>query len=837
MKRLFEKIKNNKSFILPWIVLGISIIIFASGLTYAYFDYVINSEDESSLRTVATDLVITIGGTTVDVNNLYPIYDDYKDTEAYSFPFTVANESRKMSACYSVKLNIESISESLRTADFKWELINNTTGSTTNGNFLNEDDNEIIFSSNQTIVKDTSVSYTLKVWLSNSTTVNQSNTKNASMSSKIVVKSVGNACFSEVVTNYSYTGSYQTFTAPSSGMYQIEAWGASGGDESSVYTGGLGGFTFGKIYLNQGETIYIYVGGSAASGGYNGGSSNTTYTGGGGASDVRYFGSTTPNASTLLWNNSTGLNSRIMVAAGGGGASGLSAGTDGGLLFGSSGVVFASSAYTLSTGGTQISGGTGATTANYTGGAGTFGIGGILSGNNAGGGAGYYGGGGGISADQDEQVTISGASGSSYISGYAGVNSIKEGDIRNPRVHLNTTNHYSGKYFLDGKMESGANSGNGRVKITSLGKKFLDRINTSLNSVRYIKDCLNGSTLNAYYRWVELQAIYNGENIAKGKIATGIANNSTYPLSRITDGDITSTNYAGVLIGNACITIDLGSEYNLDEIAVWHYWADSRTYYNNVTSVSSDGSTWTTVMNETIPESGEGKRVNAYEDPLNGYIQNGLAVWYDGINNTSTTHSTNTATWRDLSGSNYNGTVNGASWGNNYLSFDGLNDWVSIRELNYANPTVEVVYEISGNGAASTQYLVSNHETGGYGLYTNQTGTILYTLTYISENSAYSNITTSVVKNIKYSISTTYDGSYLKLYKAGSMWDFKNVVGSIVNPTSSTIVALGTNPSGSVAAGSYLKGKIYSVRIYNRALTSHEVEHNYKIDKVRFGLD
>ena len=33
-----------------------------------------------------------------------------------------------------------------------------------------------------------------------------------------------------------------------------------------------------------------------------------------------------------------------------------------------------------------------------------------------------------------------------------------------------------------------------------------------------------------------------------------------------------------------------------------------------------------------------------------------------------------------------------------------------------------------------------------------------------------------------------------------------------------------------------MKGKIYSIRIYNRALTQDEINHNYMVDKVRFGI-
>jgi hypothetical protein len=51
---------------------------------------------------------------------------------------------------------------------------------------------------------------------------------------------------------FSYTGAVQTYTAPSSGSYQIEVWGAQGG------------YSTGEFTLTAGQTITIYVGGQGA---------------------------------------------------------------------------------------------------------------------------------------------------------------------------------------------------------------------------------------------------------------------------------------------------------------------------------------------------------------------------------------------------------------------------------------------------------------------------------------------------------------------------------------------------------------------------------------------
>ena len=75
--------------------------------------------------------------------------------------------------------------------------------------------------------------------------------------------------------NFAYTGSIQTFTAPKTGIYQLETWGAQGGnaedsENNLVARGGYGAYAKGEVFLTQGETLYIGVGGQN---GYNGGGS------------------------------------------------------------------------------------------------------------------------------------------------------------------------------------------------------------------------------------------------------------------------------------------------------------------------------------------------------------------------------------------------------------------------------------------------------------------------------------------------------------------------------------------------------------------------------------
>src|SRR5690606_19350227 len=76
---------------------------------------------------------------------------------------------------------------------------------------------------------------------------------------------------------FSYTGAVQTVTLPA-GSYEIEAWGADGGDAKGGI-GGKGGYSKGIINVTSPTTYYIYIGGKGATasapttGGWNGGGS------------------------------------------------------------------------------------------------------------------------------------------------------------------------------------------------------------------------------------------------------------------------------------------------------------------------------------------------------------------------------------------------------------------------------------------------------------------------------------------------------------------------------------------------------------------------------------
>ena len=226
---------------------------------------------------------------------------------------------------------------------------------------------------------------------------------------------------------FSFTGEPQEFEVPEDGVYELRVWGAQGGDTPS-YSGGLGGYAKGELTWQQGEKYYVYVGenppltSSQSSAWPDGGLEKRGRDEdglGGGSSSVRIEGGDNPLGSP---ENPV----RIIVAGGGSGGYGFTNSADGaagGGLVGEDGTGSAE-------GGTQTSGGSsggGDSTA------GSFGEGGEADdGGGSSGGGGWYGGGGGGSSSWG-----TGGGGSGYLD-----DSLEES-----------------------KMDSGVNSGHGKVEI------------------------------------------------------------------------------------------------------------------------------------------------------------------------------------------------------------------------------------------------------------------------------------------------------------------------------------------------------------------------------------
>ena len=216
----------------------------------------------------------------------------------------------------------------------------------------------------------------------------------------------------------------------------------------------------------------------------------------------------------------------------------------------------------------------------------------------------------------------------------------------------------------------------------------------------------------------------------------------------------------------------------------------------------------------------------------------GLVRSFDGYKNTGAgdenAHSTSTTTWKNLSGTS-NGAVNGgATWGQNYLSLDGVNDWVDLGQISLTNQvTLDTIVEIN-SASSEKQAILGNPQNGGVLLQIFEQK--VYFWAWINGQSYYTiiNSDTELTLGKPTRITGTFNGSKMCLYINGKLEASKSVSGTIVAPEESTPMAIGSNRKGTGTSGNgeFAKANIYSAKVYTQALTQAEIKQIWDVSEL-----
>ena len=228
-------------------------------------------------------------------------------------------------------------------------------------------------------------------------------------------------------------------------------------------------------------------------------------------------------------------------------------------------------------------------------------------------------------------------------------------------------------------------------------------------------------------------------------------------------------------------------------------------------------------------------------------VRSGLVLHLDAANRKSYP-GTGTA-WTDLTGTGNNGTlVNGVGYssGNNgSLVFDGVDDRGNFTNpVNSASPqSYEVwvkgtpsgtatngfgyiLHNNSASNAANTSYLVMGYAGTGTAL---QQNAIFAAIGGTLWNQSGTGVLADA--NITRQIVLTWDGSTQIVYVDG--------VARVSNPYTGTPTNVSTTTSfGDYNLSTYrpIVGNLYSIRVYNRALSASEVQQNFNALRGRYGI-
>jgi len=179
----------------------------------------------------------------------------------------------------------------------------------------------------------------------------------------------------------------------------------------------------------------------------------------------------------------------------------------------------------------------------------------------------------------------------------------------------------------------------------------------------------------------------------------------------------------------------------------------------------------------------------------------------------------------DGSGSGNGGTVSGAVWTGagkfgGALSFDGVNDWVTVNDSSSLDLTGAMTLEAwvrpSALGGADGAVQGAAGRDGVHAVCESGHSRPVGQVFVGSERNAVGSA--GLALNVLSHLAATYDGSSLRLYVNGALVSTTAVTGSMVASTG--VLRLG----GNSVWGEWFAGVIDEVRVYNRTLTQAQVQ-------------
>ena len=200
------------------------------------------------------------------------------------------------------------------------------------------------------------------------------------------------------------------------------------------------------------------------------------------------------------------------------------------------------------------------------------------------------------------------------------------------------------------------------------------------------------------------------------------------------------------------------------------------------------------------------------------YVQDGLVLLLDGIQNIRGGHSTSTNVWEDLSGNNYDVTMENITINENNMYFSG---------------DTSIMYSSNNIDAVSVEMVLELEESSQDSQYIASFGSLYKILAWTPSEKGF----TLGNGKKRYLLEDLYKKSSISVqYSPDVMYlNSKKLENSLNMESWSSAPKYPFMISG-YANGWRLKGKIYSIRVYNRALTQEEINHNYQMDKKRFGI-
>ena len=210
-------------------------------------------------------------------------------------------------------------------------------------------------------------------------------------------------------------------------------------------------------------------------------------------------------------------------------------------------------------------------------------------------------------------------------------------------------------------------------------------------------------------------------------------------------------------------------------------------------------------------------------------VREGLILHLDAANPKS--YPGSGTTWTDLSGNGNNGTlVNGVGFddGNGgSLVFDGVNDYVNCGNNSSLNATSGITISYWMKSSFDTSYSILIDKRPNYSFWIDGAKDLDYFTTVPTITAATS--VSTIPTNEWFNVTVRLSGSTITWY---INYENQYTTSASLGSTTSNPLYIGTVQGFPV----FGKGNLSNIQIYNRALTSSEIQQNFNATRNRFGI-
>ena len=336
-----------------------------------------------------------------------------------------------------------------------------------------------------------------------------------------------------------------------------------------------------------------------------------------------------------------------------------------------------------------------------------------------------------------------------------------------------------------------------------------NKLRANLSNANCFYDCPMTFTAD---KWYHIAVVYS----KTGNAIQFYVNGALIHTATVSSGPtvLSSTFKLGSFNGNA--------NYFNGKMGSFKMYTSARTAAEIVADFTSDKKRYGNLVTTTASTS---------TSASNCYPISGLVMHLDAGNVAS--YPGSGTTWTDLSGNGNHGTLqNGVAFtssNNGALVFDGTNDYVStpIDADLQAMPSTTWSGWIKATGVSGWQVIFGMEDGGWDRMLIIENGGLGFSMGYTSNRWQTGTVANP---NAWQHVVAIYDNGSMKFYLNGVEYTTATLEG---NHASSGTFTIGANQNGGL---NLYSGNIAQVLVYDRALTTAEIQQIYNVDKIKYGL-